>query len=271
MNSAGVGASRNEKYEAEKMCATSIRGRRRSSVATYTVSVTRVRTYLILWRSRNGPGSRGFTGRNSTRTAGCALSRSSSRFAWTAWPPRMSREGATMHTRIGERSDTASPALSRPDIPPPAQAVDRGDEHRRLHHDALHSERPDRPADARHGERRGDGDPRRQEGSRADVAQPPRNPCDRPQRDHGAEIRIEQPQQLVEDELGPDRIPVREQYAGQPGAELEIARQRPHLAAVLLGPGEPARFPRTGVLDPRDAPAVEHQPHGHVQIIQDQA
>src|SRR5690242_99224 len=58
-----------------------------------------VRTYLIACNFLSGPGSRGLIGRNETSSEGSSLSRASSCAAWTAWPPRMSIDGATIRTR----------------------------------------------------------------------------------------------------------------------------------------------------------------------------
>src|SRR5688500_20264783 len=74
---------------------------RASNNIQYAIEVTAVRTYLIRWSKRNGPGSRGLCGRNETWSVRSGRSPFMSRTAWRAWPPKMSSDGARMQTGGG--------------------------------------------------------------------------------------------------------------------------------------------------------------------------
>ena len=96
-----MGAITNEVPCEEKTWTTSLRGTRRSSLATYRADVTSVRRYLIDWSGRSGPGRRGLIGRSSASTPGSRPRWCSSAAAWIEWPPMMSSDGATISTRSG--------------------------------------------------------------------------------------------------------------------------------------------------------------------------
>ena len=95
---AGSGASRNDQYDAEKICTTLAVCNCLKRRGQYISCVTNVRTNLIRVRTFSHAGGDGLIGTSDVRTFGSRAQHAINQSAWTACPPRMRSVGATRAT-----------------------------------------------------------------------------------------------------------------------------------------------------------------------------
>src|SRR5262245_48513743 len=96
MRTAGNGASRNEKYDAENTCTTSAWRSCRSNEGQYTTCVTTVRRNLTFVIQRRPGGGVGLMGPSQAWMSGSSRHERMRREACTACPPRIPIDGATI-------------------------------------------------------------------------------------------------------------------------------------------------------------------------------